>query len=464
MRVSPVTALIVGAITAIMDTTIVAVGLPALVESLHAGIGTIQWVTTGYLLALALSIPFVSWAQTRFGGKRLWLVALGIFVAASTLCACSWNADALIAFRILQGLGGGVMLPLMATLAMQGIEPAKMARTMASVSLPAAVGPIVAPVLGGIVLAWLDWRWLFLINVPIGVVGLLLAWLSLPDDRPGPATTRPRVDIVGAVLLVPALAGLLYGLSNAHQTGGFTRTDVLVPGVAGLALLAGFVGWAVRRGGAALVDIRLFRVRSVRASSIALIFLGAALFSGTFLLPLYFQSLRGNSALQAGLLLIPQGVGSLAARWAAGRLVERFGARAVAIASFLVVIVATIPFAFAGTTTNLWLLGAVLFLRGLGLGTVFIPVMTVAYVDIPRADMPHASAIVRIAQQLGGAFGTAVIAVVLAAYLSHGNPTTAFNAAFGWSIGISAVALVSALLLPARQAQPVAPTRPAEAS
>ena len=444
-------ALIVGGITAILDTTIVAIGLHTLTVELGAPVSTIQWVSTGYLLALAITIPFVSWAQARFGGKRLWLFALGLFLLGSILCAGAWNAESLIAFRILQGIGAGAMLPLMQTLAMQHVDPRSRTRTMASISMPAALGPILGPVLGGLVLSWLSWRWLFLINVPVGIVGLILAVLFINDDRPSPDAPRQRLDVMGALLLAPALAGLLYGLSNTHGDGGFGRADVLVPVIGGAILLAGFAIWAIRRGGSALVDVRLLAVRSVRASSITLTFLGAALFAGTFLLPLYFQTLRGYGPLEAALLLIPQGVGALIARFVAGRLVDAFGPRVVTVVGFLVIAAATVPFAVAGADTSLWLLGAVLFVRGLGLGTVVIPVLTVAYVDIRRDQMPHASAITRIVQQLGGAFGIAFVAVVLTTATTHAHPEAGLDAAFWWTIAFSLAAAAAALLLPARE-------------
>jgi EmrB/QacA subfamily drug resistance transporter len=444
-------ALIVGGVTAILDTTIVAIGLHTLTVQLNAPISTIQWVSTGYLLALAVAIPFVSWAQARVGGKRLWLFALGLFVLGSTLCAFAWNAESLIAFRILQGLGAGVMLPLMQTLAMQNVDPRSRTRTMANISLPAALGPILGPVLGGLVLTWLSWRWMFLINVPIGIVGLILAARFINDDRPSREAPRKRLDVVGAVLLVPALAGLLYGLSNTHADGGFSRADVLIPFIGGAILLAGFVVWATRRAGAALVDVRLLAVRSVRVSSITLTFVGATLFAGSFLLPLYLQTLRGYGALDAALLLIPQGAGTLLARFVVGRLVDKFGPRLVAVVGCLVTAAATVPFALGGSATNLWLLGAALFVRGLGLGVVFIPVVTVAYIDIRKDQMPHASAITRIVQQLGAAFGTALVAVILTTATTQTNAEAGFDAAFWWIIATSIAAAAIALLLPARE-------------
>jgi EmrB/QacA subfamily drug resistance transporter len=449
-------ALLVGGITAILDTTIVAIGLKTIAHSLHTSIATIQWVSTGYLLALAVAIPLVSWAQARLGGKRLWMIALTLFLVGSALCATAWNADSLIVFRIIQGLGGGAMLPLLTTLAIQSVDQTKIARTMSTVTVPIALGPILGPVLGGLVLNFLSWPWLFLINVPIGAVGLVLAYLWLPKDVPAVGAAKAKLDVVGLALIAPALAALLYGLSKASADGGFGNDHVWIPVVVGALLLVAFILWAARRRGAAIIDIGLLKVRSVRSSSTVLVFLGAALFASSFLLPLFFQILRGDTVLTAGLLMIPQGVGSLLARFFAGRLVERFGARTVAITCFLLVALTTIPFALADTQTNIWWLGAVLFVRGIGLGAVFIPVMAVAFVDIPRTDMPHASAITRIVQQVGGAFGTALIAVVLAGAISSGDLVHGFDLAFWWTIAITVVAALVAILLPSKPKAAVA--------
>ncbi len=456
-------ALILGGITAIMDTTIVAIGMHALVADLDAPVATVQWVSTGYLLALASTIPFVSWAQARFGGKRLWLFSLGLFVVGSALCSSAGSVGALVGFRILQGVGGGIMFPLMQTLAMQNIEPSNRTKTMASISLPAALGPIVAPVLGGLVLNWLSWRWLFLINVPLGIAGWILALFFIPSDRPsvrGPhETSGARLDVVGAILATPALAGLLYGLSNTHSSGGFGRADVLIPLIGGVVLLALFVAWASHRGKTALMDLSLLSVRSVRSSSVALAFTGAATYAGMFLLPLYFQGLRGYSALDAALILIPQGVSTLIARFFVASLVEKFGARAITLAGCLLTSVATIPFAFSGATSSLWLLGGVLFVRGFGMGIVLIPVMAVAYVDIAKEQMPDASALTRIAQLVGGAFGTAMTAVVLTAAADASRPAASFDLAFWGTAGMTLVAGAAAMFLPGRAS---VPSRPSE--
>jgi EmrB/QacA subfamily drug resistance transporter len=421
------TALIIGGVAAVLDTTIVSIALNSLVHALHSSVAEIQWVSTGYLLALGVVIPVVGWGQARFGGKRLWMAALTLFVGGSALCATAWNAESLIAFRVLQGAGAGMIFPLMQTLAMQTARAAQgggnssSGRVVATVSLPIAAGPILGPVLGGVILNWLDWRWLFLINVPVCAVGLYLAWRFLPADAPASPSTRSRLDLPGLLLIAPGLAGILFGLSNVGKSGGLGRVDVQVPLIAGLVLLVAFVAWTLRRAGSALIDVRLLRIRSVGASSAVLFLAGACTYAAMFLLPLYWQELRGFSVLEAALLLIPQGVGSLLTRTMAGRLTDRIGGRAVAVAGFVLIALATVPFALAGPGTNQWWLGAVLLIRGLGLGAVLIPVMTVAFVDLDPGEMPHASMLTRISQQVGGSFGVAVGAVVLQSVLASGH-------------------------------------------
>src|ERR1700742_818801 len=188
------TALIIGAVAAVLDTTIVSIALHTLVGALHSTVSQIQWVSTGYLLALGVVIPGGGWAQARLGGRRLWLAALPIFVTGSVLCSLAWTADSMIAFRVVQGAGAGAIFPLMMTLAMRAARTVggPLGRVTATVSLPIALGPILGPVLGGVILNSLSWRWLFLINVPICAVGLFLAWRWLPADAPAPAAARPR--------------------------------------------------------------------------------------------------------------------------------------------------------------------------------------------------------------------------------------------------------------------------------
>ena len=444
-------ALIVGAMAPLFDSTIVSVALHSLAADLHTSVDTIQWVSTGYLLALGVTVPIVGWLQRRVGGKRLWMAALIVFLIGSILCSLAWNAPSLIAFRVVQGIGGGAMMPLLTTLLMQAAGGRGLGRLMSVISLPTALGPILGPVIGGLILGAGDWRWLFWVNVPFAVIGLVLARFLIPADGP---TARARLDVVGLLLLSPAIVGALYGLSDVGKDGGFGRFDVWAPIVAGAVLLVGFVLWALRSHDRALVDVRLLRHRPLAASAALMFLTGASLYGAMLLLPLYFQELRGTDALGAGLLLIPQGVGSLLSRSIAGRLNDRIGGRAVALVAFAVIGVATVPFAFAGTSTPEWWLLLALLVRGLGLGAVFIPLMAVGFVGLEKAEVPHASIVTRIAQQVGGAAGTAILAVILQGAVASVGPEEAFQDAFWWAVGFTAVAVALSFLLPGRPKPP----------
>ncbi|MEV0785974.1 MDR family MFS transporter [Streptomyces sp. NPDC050423] len=445
--------LIIGALAVIFDTTIMSVAIDGLAGQLHTSLSTTQWVTTAYLLALSVTMPAVGWAQSVLGGKRLWIAGLGMFFIGSLLCAGAWNVQSLIAFRVVQGIGGGTLMVLMFTLVMQAAKGRNIGKVMSLITVPTALGPIIGPVIGGAILHLGDWRWIFLFNVPFCVVGGYLAWRNLPADGPRPGT-RPRLDTVGMLLLSPGIAAVIYGLIQLSGSDGLAGLRVALPLIAGVALLAGYVFWALRRGPDALLDIRLLRHRAL-ASSSALVFLtGAALYGTMLLLPLYWQQVRGESALGAALLLIPTGVGALLSRSLAGRYMDRFGSRPVAIAAFSLTCAATMPFGFVTASTSNIALMAVLFVRGLGLGAAMIAIMGAAFVGLEREEIPAASSISRVAQQVGGSVGIAVLVMILQRATAGAHTPAAlasgFGEAFWWSTAFTAAAVPLCLLLPGR--------------
>lgn len=445
--------LLVGVLAVVFDTTIVNIALDRLASDLAVPISTVQWVTTGYLLALAMAVPVTGWLLDRFGGKQLWMAALALFLIGSVAASLAWDAPSLIVARIVQGIGGGLMLPVMQTLLVQAAGAQALGRVAAVISLPIVLGPILGPVLGGLILNSLGWRWIFWINVPFCLAGLFFAWLMLPAM---PANRKVTLDFAGLLLLSPGTAALLYGLSQAVGQG-FASGAALVPLALGMVLI-GLFAWRALNVSAPLVDLRLLRHGSLAAASLQLFLSGFVLYGAMLLIPLYAQQLRGDDALTAGLLLAPQGLGLLLSRSLAGKLTDRFGARWVVVAGLVVVALGTLPFAGPGLEAGPWLLAATLVIRGIGLGAVTIPVMAAAYVELDRPEVPHASIITRTAQQIGGSFGTAVLAVILESGLAAqaatgGNPALAFEQSFWWVVGFTLVALVAAFWLPGRAAQ-----------
>lgn len=439
-------AVIAGLIAPILDTTIVTIAFDRLTTALGTTVDQVQWVATGYLLALAVGVPLAGWAAHRFGTRRAWRSGLTLFLIGSVLCALSWNVEALIVFRVVQGFGAGLLFPLMTSVLVAASGGQALGRLVAMVSLPTALGPILGPVLGGVILNWLDWQWMFVVNVPVCLVALALA-SRIPDDRDQAGDARTRLDAVGLVLLAPGLAGVLLGLSNSHN--GIVRTDVLVPLLVGLALVAVFAIRSVHATPPTLVDVRVLAKRPVSASSITLFFFSVANFGAMLVLPLYLQQQRGETVLAAALVLIPQGVGALLSRSIAGVLTDRFGARWVGVTGFAIVAVATVPFAVSDEATSLVWLMAVLFVRGLGLGTLISPLMASGFYGVSADERHDVSIVTRTFQQVGGSFGTAVMAVVLTA---GATATIGFHDAFWWSTGLAAGGAVLSLLLPSRPA------------
>ncbi|WP_112243797.1 DHA2 family efflux MFS transporter permease subunit [Kribbella monticola] len=429
-----------GSITSMLDTTIVSVAIDRLGDEFASPLATIQWVTTGYLLALTAVLPLTSWAVPRYGARRLWFVALTAFLAGSLLCSIAWSAGALITFRILQGLGGGLLLPLVRIILAEQAGPERMGRLMSFVILPTQLAPVVGPVLGGLVISTLDWRWAFLINVPITLAALAFSARLVEG---GPSGERIPLDLRGLLLLSPGLGVLIYGLSEFGTSGSLTEPATLIGLVAGVVLLAGYAIHALRAR-FPLLDLRLFRDRSFSACGALVFVFGGSLFGAMLLLPLYYQQLRGSTALEAGLLLAPQGVGAMMGTLFVGRLLDRTGAtRAIMLAGLAVTTLGSLPFALADARTPVPLLAIALGIRGLGLSMSLLPSITATYATLPRSQYAAATTGTRILQQVGGSLGTAVLAVLL-------QQGASFNTAFWLTIALTAVAAAAALALPSR--------------
>jgi len=436
-----------GVLAVVFDTTIVSVALRSLATDLHAPIETIQWVTTGYLLALGIAIPVTGWLVDRFGGKHVWLVALAVFLLGSLAASVAQSAGDLIAARVLQGVGGGLMLPVMQTVLMRAAGGRSLGRVTATIGLPVLLGPVFGPLLGGLIVEHLSWRWIFWVNVPFCVAGLVLAWWLMPADA---GDRGHRLDAVGLALLSPSIAALLYGLSRVGLVGGVADALVLLPLVAGLVLLVTFIVHALRDR-APLLDLRLFTVSSFSTSTALMFLSGFVLYGALLLVPLYFQDVRGHDPLRTGLLLAPQGIGVLLSRGVAGSLTDRIGPRWVVTTGLALAAAGTLPFALAGAGTSEWVLAAALVVRGFGLGAVTLPVFATAYEGLDRAQIPDASIITRASQQVGGSFGSAVLALILTSQVAG---AAGYRTTFWWTLAFTAVALVLALRLPTRTRRP----------
>lgn len=444
--------LILGTIVAVLDGTIVSVGIDAIQRDFGSPLSTLQWVSTGYLLSFAMVAPLSGWATERFGAKRVWMASVGCFVVASMLCGLSWSAGSLIAFRVLQGLGGGLIQPIGQSMIAQAAGPQRLGRVMSMLVVPLTFAPVLGPVLGGLVIGAFSWPWIFYINVPLGILTLVLAAKVLPSSRP---QTGHRLDLVGLLLACPSVAALMYGLSEAAGDAGPTSPRVLIPVVAGALLLIGYVLHALRHSGTSLLDLTLFRRRDFSVSVATSFLLGAALFSSMFMLPLYYQQVRGQDALHAGLLLIPQDLGVAVSMMFAGRLADRIGGpRPIVLVGIALALAGTLPYTQAGGDPSEILLAAGLFVRGVGIGATMTPAMAAVFKSVQPHEIPRAAGLTNVLHRIGGSVGTAALAMVLQHQLTAQSPAPAFGTSFWWAFGISVLTVVPALFLPGRQRKP----------
>lgn len=473
---------VLGAIMSILDVTVVNVAINDLAKEFETPLSTIQWVATGYTLALATVIPITGWASARFGTKRLYMISIALFVMGSMLAGLAWSAESLIAFRVLQGLGGGMIMPAGLTILTQAAGPKRVGQVMSVVGIPMLLGPILGPIIGGYLVDDVSWRWIFFINLPIGIVALLLAARILKRDTPKPAE---RLDYIGLILLSPGLASLIYGLAKGAELKDFLKPESLIYTVVGAVLAIGFVFRALNAR-SPLIDLRLLKRRSVAAASGTMALFMASFMGAMLLLPLYYQTVRGQGALHSGLLLAPQGLGAMITMPTGGKLTDRIGPGRVVLVGMVVVVLSVSGFAAVlEAGTSFWALGGILFVMGLGMGMTMMPIMAAAIQTLEHDEVPRASTMLNIIQQVSASVGTAMISVLLANRLASnlggggggeigsaekippavmakiaGPMADAFQHTYWYAAGLLLFALLPALLLPRKRPETAAVDAP----
>ena len=436
-----------GALLAQLDATIVNVSLSALAVDLKSSLSTIQWVTSGYLLALTLVLPLTGWLVDRIGAKALYLWCFSTFTLSSALCGLAWSANSLIAFRVLQGLSGGLLAPM--TQMMVARSAGKhMARVVGYMSLPVLLAPVVGPIIAGAILQHASWRWLFLVNLPVGAVALLLAVLFLPHDRH--ETTRQSLDWLGLALLSPGLVLFLYGSERIGHTVGRAIFS------AGIVLIAAFLWTAQRQGDDALIDLRLFKGKVFSTAAVTQFLSNGGMFAGQMLIPVFLIRACGRAPAEMGWMLAPLGVGMMLTNPMMGALTDRFGVRRVSAGGALLTLIATTPLLYLATRgLNLLVLIPALFFRGMGLIAVGLPSLTAAYASVRRQDLPMATTSLNIVQRLGGPTLTTLCASVLAwglgSHVADDTVPSAFIGAFLLLCCIHALTFMAAIRLPLRR-------------
>ena len=434
-----------GAFLTQLDATVVNVSLSSLAVELHSSLRVIQWVTSGYLLALALMLPLNGWLVERIGAKRLYLVCFTGFTLSSVLCALSWSANSLIGFRVLQGVSGGLMAP-MAQLMIARAAGKNFVRVISYAAVPVLIGPIIGPVIAGAILQRASWHWLFLINLPIGVLAIVLALLFLPNDEDLAASGR-ELDLMGFLLVSPGLVLFLYGSDHLQDRAGVWLLML------SLVLLAVFVRSSSRKRQRALIDLELFRSKVFSASCVTQFTTNGLAFAGQMLIPVYLIRGAGQSPSATGWLMAPLGLGMLCTYASVGKLTEHFGIRGTSTRGALTGFLATLPFLYLSSQHfNLAILVLALFVRGIGMSAVGIPSISSAYASVRKEELPMATTALNIVQRLGGPTLTTLCATVLGMRLAtvhpQGSASGAFTIGFVLLCGVHALLILAAMRLP----------------
>ena len=427
----------------LLDTTIVNVALRTIGEELQTE--AIDWVVLGYTLSLAVVIPASGWMGDRFGTKRVFLTALLLFVGGSMACGVAQSIEQLIAFRILQGVGGGMLTPIGVAMLFRAFPPIERARAATIVMIPTLVAPALGPVLGGLITETIGWRWIFFVNVPFGIVALAFGLAYLREHA---EPTAGRFDVAGFVLSGFGLAAITYAISQGPFVG-WTDPWVIALGTAGPIAFALLV-YVETHQPHPMLALRLLELRLFRATNVVMAFAMAGFIGLTFVLPLFLQSLRGLDPFHSGLTTFPQAIGILLSSQIAGRLYPYVGPRRLITGGLIGAGVSMAGLLFVGLETDLWWVRAIVFLRGLSMGFCFVSSQAASYAEILPADNGRASAIFSTQRQMSVSIGVALMATVLASFTTlTGTPTDPQRALTGyhWTFAICvALALIGAVL------------------
>jgi DHA2 family multidrug resistance protein len=399
---------VMGSFMSILDSTVVNIALPKLMAVFSTDVHGAQWVLTSYLLALAVVIPLTGYLDERYGGKRVYMITITLFTLASALCGIAWSLTTLIAFRVIQGLGGGLIQPLGMSLLLKEFRPEERGSALGIYGIPLMLGPAIGPTLGGYLVQYVDWRFIFYINVPIGILAVIAASRVL---RESPRREGQTLDIWGIGLVSVGSAALLLGIDNG-PTDGWGSTTVVAQIAIGLICLVAFVvvELSIKQP---LLELRLFKSLNFSSALFVTLIVQVGLFGAVFLLPLFLQNLRGLGAMETGMLMIPQALTVSLVMPISGRIFDRFGPTVLLVPGLALLAFATYQFhALSLTTTNGQIIQA-LVIRGVGMGLAMMPATTAAMNAVPRNLLPRATALTNALQRIAGSFGTAIMATVL---------------------------------------------------
>lgn len=435
--------IMVGTIMVVLDTTIVNVALPQIAIALDAGSG-VEWIVSAYLLAVAVSLPATSWVASRFGHKRVYLAALAMFTAASLLCAISPSLGLLVGARILQGLGGGALMPVGMAMVLKMFPRERHGRAVGVWGIAAMAAPAIGPTLGGWLVTSVSWHWLFLINVPIGVVALVAGLRLLPPLERDPIG---RFDVLGFLTGSAGLALLVLGLSEANEWGWGSPASIGCIG-GGAVLMVLFVVWELHTP-EPMLEMRMFRRPAFSMAFGVTFFVVLAQYARLVFIPLDLEGVRGYTALEVGLMLAPAGVATAIGMSLGGRITDRIGPKAPMVGGTSLMAVALLCVASFGLDQPLWLLSGLLVVQGFGMGLHAAPATVTAMNTLPPSMLGQGSTMRTLVSQVAGAVSVASLSAVLVAVMPSDPSPTDQQSAYGVVFYVAAAGMLVAIALAA---------------
>lgn len=397
-----------GAFMVVLDTTVVNVALPKIMVGFGVNIDQIQWVVTAYMLAMAITMPSVGWLSARLGNKALFIISLVVFTLFSTLCGTAWNNDVLILFRLFQGAGAGSLMPIAMVIIFEAFPPEQRGLAMGVYGIGATFGPAIGPTLGGWLTEHLSWRLIFYINVPVGILGILMAAAILPPGKPGRAM---RFDFWGFLTMSLSLGCLLTGLSHGQRDGWTSSYILSLFSVAAISFLA-FICVELRSS-RPFIDLSVYKSFTYSMGTLVFIIQGVGLFGATFLIPLFFENMLDYSPFQTGLLLLPMAVVVAVVLPTSGRLADRMDGRIPVATGVFFSALAVYWLSFLDLRTSMTTAFWMLIMRGIGLGFIFPALMNTALKSLPPEKVAAGSGLMTVSRQIGGAFGVAFLGAML---------------------------------------------------
>ncbi|WP_338541480.1 MDR family MFS transporter [Paenibacillus tundrae] len=436
-------AIALGAIAPMLDSTMVNIAVNQLTKDFHTTLDTIQWAITGYILALAIAVPVSGWLMNKFNGKKVFVGAVIAFGVISVLVGVSWDISSFILFRLLQGFSAGVITTLMFTLLVKTTGQQYLGRVMAIVSTPMIFGPILGPIIGGFIVQEASWQWIFFINVFIVLISAPLMIRKIPDFEP--FNKESKLDLVGIIVLSSMSVALIYGITKAADHATFNNDETILWMGIGLAMAIIYFVYNRIKCNQTVLPVNLFAHRNFAASSAGLFLAHIAIMGPMLILPLFFQTFRDFTMIQTAVALIPQGVGMLVTRPFIGKMIDKVGAKYVLLASLILSLIGSIPFIFISDTTSMIWISVILFIRGVSVGGISLPLMSEAYTGLDSKLLPEAGVGINIIENLGSSFGSAIIATAVATTIQGLHPTIA-NQLKGYHIGFLVATMILALI------------------